>query len=104
MDLVLRFSFAAQVIATLVIFVLGYVCLLATLLLAVVVVRCVYETAQWLNASASTKRPVVIRFPHSAGDQSDAVATTHFLTETPHAELTFHPALDRSRRVSQIIR
>jgi hypothetical protein len=39
MDLVLRFSFAAQVIAALVIFVLGYVGLFATLLLAMVVAR-----------------------------------------------------------------
>jgi hypothetical protein len=107
MDLVLRFSFAAQVFAALVIFVLGYVGLLAALLLAVVVVRCVYETAKWLNARAVTKRPVVVRFPHSAGDQSERrilVTTTHFIAETPHAELTFHPALDSSRCAPQIIR
>ncbi|HXN28430.1 MAG TPA: hypothetical protein VN902_14990 [Candidatus Acidoferrales bacterium] len=107
MDLVLRFSFAAQVIAAFVIFVLGYIGLLATLLLAAVVVRCLYETAKWLSARASTKRPAVVRFPHSAGYQSERripVATTRFLTERPRAELTFRPALDGSRRASQIIR
>ena len=107
MDLVLRFSFAAQVIATLVIFVLGYVGLFATLLLAMVVVRCLYETAKWLNARASTKCPVAVPFPYLAEDQSErrmTVAATHFITETQRAELTFRPALDSSRRASRSIR
>ena len=107
MDLVLRFSFAAQVIAALVIFVLGYVGLLATLLLTVVVVRCVYETAKWLNARASSKCPVAVPFPYLPDEQSERrmpVAATHFTTETQRGELTFHPALDSSRRASQSIR
>ena len=93
--------------AGLVIFVLGYVGLFATLLLAMIVVRCLYETAKWLNARASTMRPAAVGFPHSAGDQSRRrvpVSATHFITETQSAELSFHPALDSSRRASQIIR
>jgi hypothetical protein len=107
MDLVLRFSFAAQVIAALAIFVLGYVGLFATLLLAMVVARCLYEIAKWLSARASAERPAAVRLARSAGDQNDRripVSATHFMTETQRAERTFHPALDSRRRASQIIR
>jgi hypothetical protein len=96
MDLVLRFSFAAQVIAALVIFVLGYVGLFATLLLAMVVARCLYEIAKWLSARASTKRPAAAGFPDLAGDQNERrvpVSATHFITETQRCEPLSTPLL-----------
>ena len=43
MDLVLRFSFAAQVIAVFVIFVLGYIGLFATLMVGLLVAKGLYE-------------------------------------------------------------
>jgi hypothetical protein len=109
MDLVLRFSFAAQVIAAFVIFVFGYVGLFATLMLAMVVVRYLYEAAKWLNARVASTRPVAIGFPHSAADQSQSerripVSATHFTTEPPRAAIALQPALGTSRRASQIIR
>jgi hypothetical protein len=110
MALVLRFSFAAQVIAAFVIFVLGYIGLFGTLMLATVVVRCLYEAAKWLNARVAATRPAAVRFPQSARDQSQGqserripISTTHFTPEPPRAELIFHPALDSSRRAPQII-
>lgn len=78
MALILRFSFAAQAIAAFVIFVLGYIGLFATLMLATVIVRCLYEAAKWLNARVSAKRPIpipiAIRFLQSAGPVAHASA------------------------------
>ena len=110
MDLVLRFSFAAQVIAAFVIFVLGYIGLFATLMLAMIVVRSLYEAALWLNARLAAKRPVAIRFPQSARDQSQIqiqrripVPTTHFVNESSRVAIALHPVLGTSRRAPQII-
>ena len=106
MDLVLRFSFAAQVIAALVIFVLGYVGLFATLMVAMVIVRCLYEAGLWLNERVAASPPVAVRFPQSARDQSETripVSSTHFINATPCAEIAFHPTLNR-RRAPQITR
>jgi hypothetical protein len=74
MALILHFNFAAQVIAAFVIFVLGYISLFATLMLATVIVRCLYAAAKWLNARVSAKRPIAIRFPQSAGRVAHASA------------------------------
>jgi hypothetical protein len=95
MALVLRFGFAAQVIAAFVIFVLGYVGLFVALMLLVLVVRGLYESAKWIHASALRRAntnagvfdrriPLTINSPASAPQL---------------AEITFHPALNR-RRVS----
>jgi hypothetical protein len=70
MALVLRFSFAAQVIAAFVIFVLGYMGLSATLMLGLLVAKVLFEAVQWIHApSAELKAPVPNRFPQSAGGQ-----------------------------------
>jgi hypothetical protein len=108
MALILRFSFAAQVIAAFVIFVLGYIGLFATLLLALVVVRCLYEAVKWLNARVAAKPPIAIPFPRSAGYQSHserriATSATQLLNESARAPVTFQPALQR-RRAPQISR
>jgi hypothetical protein len=106
MALILRFSFAAQVIAAFVIFVLGYIGLFATLMLALVVVRCLYEAVKWLNARVAAKPPVAIPFPQSAGYQSERrmpTAPTQLVIEAARAPLAFQPALHR-RRTPQISR
>ncbi|MGD0426346.1 MAG: hypothetical protein ABSC10_06480 [Candidatus Acidiferrales bacterium] len=108
MALILRFSFAAQVIAAFVIFVLGYIGLFATLMLALVVVRFLYEGVKWLNARAAAKRPVVIPFPQSVSNQSQSerripTSGTQLINESARVPLTFQPALHR-RRATQISR
>lgn len=106
MALVLRFSFAAQVIAAFVIFVLGYIGLFATLMLGLVLVRCLYEGAKWIHARATATRPITGRFPLSAGYQIErriSVSSGQLLTAPPRAEIAFHPALNR-RRVPGIVR
>jgi hypothetical protein len=106
MALVLRFSFAAQVIAAFVIFVLGYIGLFATLLLGLLVAKVLYEALKWIYArTAESRARVPSRFPQSAGGQSERripLSSTQLVNNTPHAEIRFHPALDR-RRISQII-
>jgi hypothetical protein len=110
MDLVLRFSFAAQVIAAFVIFVLGYIGLFATLMLAMIVVRSLSEAVLWLNERLAARSPVAIRFPQSARDQSHIqserripLSATPITTEPPRAAIALHPALGTSRRAPQII-
>jgi len=107
MALLLRFSFAAQVIAAFVIFVLGYMGLFATLVLGLLVAKVLYEAVKWIQAgTAELRAPVPSRFPQSAGGQSERripLSSTQLVNYTPRAEIAFHPALNR-RRVSQIIR
>jgi|HubBroStandDraft_3_1064219.scaffolds.fasta_scaffold32701_4 hypothetical protein len=109
MDLVLRFSFAAQVIAAFVIFVLGYIGLFATLMLAMIVVRSLYEAVLWLNERLAARSPVAIRSPQSARDQGQIqrerripLSATHITTEPPRAAIALHPPLGTSRRAPQI--
>jgi hypothetical protein len=66
MALVLRFSFAAQIITAFVIFVLGYIALFVSLLIALLAVRGLYEGAKWLRASVAT-RAMENRSAHSGG-------------------------------------
>jgi hypothetical protein len=106
MALVLRFSFAAQVIAAFVIFVLGYIGLFATLMLALVIVRCLYEAVKWLRSRASAARhPVLGHFPVSADDQFARripLSSTQLINDAPRAEIAFRPALNR-RSLPEII-
>jgi hypothetical protein len=106
MALILRFSFAAQVIAAFVIFVLGYIGLFATLMLGLVIARCLYEAVKWLHARTTATRPVSARLPLSTGYQVARripVSSTQLINNPPRAEIDFHPALNR-RRVSEIVR
>ncbi|HEY4950297.1 MAG TPA: hypothetical protein VIH88_08190 [Candidatus Acidoferrales bacterium] len=106
MGLVLRFSFAAQVIAAFVIFVLGYIGLFATLILGLVIVRLLYEGAKWIHARATATPPVANSFPRSAGYQIERripVSSTQLVNAPPRGEIAFHPAMNR-RRVPEIVR
>ena|ERR1700723_3695026 len=106
MGLVLRFSFAAQVIAAFVIFVLGYIGLFATLMLGLVLVRCLYEGAKWIHARATATRPITGHFLLSAGYQivtAIPVSSAQLVNVPPRAEIAFHPALNR-RRMPGIVR
>jgi hypothetical protein len=106
MGLVLRFSFAAQVIAAFVIFVLGYIGLFATLMLGLVIIRLFYEGAKWIRARAIATPPIANSFPLSAGYQIERripVFSAQLVNVPPRAAIAFHPALNR-RRVPEILR
>jgi hypothetical protein len=106
MALVLRFSFAVQVIAAFVIFVLGYIGLFATLMLALVLARCLYEAAKWISARVAARRTIAGRLPLSAAYQIETqipVSAARLVNAPPRAEIAFHPALNR-RRVPGIVR
>jgi hypothetical protein len=103
MALVLRFGFAAQVIAAFVIFVLGYVGLFVALMLLMLAVRGLYESAKWIHASAARRA-----ITNSSTSTSTTTAGVAFARRIPIpitspanqpqlAELTFHPALNRRR-------
>jgi hypothetical protein len=96
MALVLRFGFAAQVIAAFVIFVLGYVGLFVTLMLLMLVVRGLYESAKWIHASA-LRRANANLSSSGAFERRIPVPITSPGNEPQLAELTFHPALNRRR-------
>jgi hypothetical protein len=53
MALLLKFGFAAQVIAAFVIFVLGYIGLFALLMIGFVALRALYEGVKWIRAYAA---------------------------------------------------
>src|SRR5271163_2147814 len=93
MALLLRFGFAAEVVAAFVIFVLGYVGLFVALMLIMLVVRGLYESVKWLRASA-------LRRATSAGrvfERRIPIPITSPAHEPQLAGLTFHPALNRRR-------
>jgi hypothetical protein len=93
MALVLRFGFAAQVIAAFVIFVLGYVGLFVALMLLMLVVRGLYESAKWIHASAARRANTNA----AAFDRRVPAHITSPGNEPQLAELTFHPVLNRRR-------
>ena len=93
MALVLRFGFAAQVIAAFVIFVLGYLGLFAALMLLMLAVRGLYESAKWIHASAARRANTNA----AAFDRHVPTPITSPGIEPQHAELTFRPALNRRR-------
>jgi hypothetical protein len=102
MAVLLRFGFAAQIIAAFVIFVLGYVGLFVTLMLLMLVVRGLYESAKWIHASAA--RRANANHSMSAADAAAfarriPVSITSPANQPQLAELTFHPALNRRRVV-----
>jgi len=106
MALLLRFSFASQVIAAFVVFVLGYIGLFATLMLGLVIARCLYEGVKWIRARAAATRPIASRFPLSTGYQPERripLSSTQLVNTPPRAEIAFHPALNR-RRLPEIVR
>jgi hypothetical protein len=106
MALVLRFSFAAQVIAAFAIFVLGYIGLFATLMLGLVIVRLLYEGAKWIHARATATSPIANSFPLSAGYQIERripLSSPQLVNAPPRSAIAFHPALNR-RRVPEIVR
>jgi hypothetical protein len=93
MALVLRFGFAAQVIAAFVIFVLGYVGLFVALMLIMLVIRGLYESVKWVRASALRRATAT----GAAFDRRIPLPITSRANEPQLAELTFHPALNRRR-------
>jgi hypothetical protein len=106
MALILRFSFAAQVIAAFVIFVVGYIGLFVTLMLSLVIARCLYEAVKWIHARATATRPITGRLPLSMGYQVERripLSSTQLVNAPLRAEIVFHPALER-RRVTGIVR
>jgi hypothetical protein len=93
MALVLRFGFAAQVIAAFVIFVLGYVGLFVALMLVMFVVRGLYESVKWLRASALRRATA----SDAAFERRIPLPITSRANEPQLAEFRFHPALNRRR-------
>jgi hypothetical protein len=102
MALVLRFGFVAQVVAAFVIFVLGYVGLFVTLMLLMLVIRGLYESAKWIHASAarrassnpSTSTTTSVGSPF---ERRAPIPITSPANQLQLAEITFHPALNRRR-------
>jgi hypothetical protein len=106
MALILRLSFAAQVIAAFVIFVVGYIGLFTTLMLGLVIARCLYEAVKWLVGRAVARRRIASHFPLSTGHETERripLSSTQLVHAPLRAEAAFHPALDR-RRVTGIVR
>ena len=100
MAVLLRFGFAAQVIAAFVIFVLGYVGLFVALMLIMLVIRGLYESAKWIHASAA-RRANANHSTSTAGggafDRRSPIPITSPANQPRLAELTFHAALNRRR-------
>lgn len=82
MPLLLRFGFAAQIIAAFVIFVLGYLALFVALLIVLFVVKGLYEGAKWIQASAARRGTIPYLQPVNPG---------------PRAAAPVYPALNRRR-------
>jgi hypothetical protein len=104
MAVMLRFGFAAQIIAAFVIFVLGYVALFAALMLVMLVARGLYESVRWVSTSASARalanRSTPAADNGAAFDRRFPLSITSPANQPQFAELTFHPALNR-RRVAE---
>ena len=103
MPLLLRFGFASQVVAAFVIFVLGYVSLFVTLMLLMLVIRGLYESAKRIHASAARRANT-----NSSTFTSNSTAGSAFERRAPVpitapanqpalVGLTFHPTLNRRR-------
>jgi hypothetical protein len=82
MPLLLRFGFAAQIIAAFVIFVLGYLGLFVSLLIVLFVVKGLYEGAKWIQSSAARRGTIPCLQPVNSG---------------PRAAPAVYPALNRRR-------
>lgn len=102
MSVLLRFGFAAQVIAAFVIFVLGYIGLFTALMLVMLIARGLYESVKWLGASTAA-RAIAKRFTPATAAGSVAferripIPISSPANQPQLAELTFHPALNRRR-------
>jgi hypothetical protein len=99
MALMLRFGFAAQIIAAFVVFVLGYIGLFVSLLLVMLVVRGLYESVKWIRASVR-KRATADRSPYPGGDDGERrilFLSAQLVSEDPHSELALHPVFHRQR-------
>ena|SRR5579863_8449720 len=102
MAVLLRFGFAAQIVAAFVIFVLGYIGLFTALMLALLIVRGLYESVKWLSASTPA-RAIADRFtpPTAAGsvafERRAPIPITSLANQPRLAELAFHPAFNRRR-------
>lgn len=103
MALVLRFGFAAQVIAAFVIFVLGYIGLFTLLMIGFVAVRALYEGVKWIRAYAARRTVAKLAAPSEGGV---AAARIPFLftpavilagTKPQPAGAGFHSVLTRRR-------
>jgi hypothetical protein len=101
MALVLRFGFAAQVIAAFVIFILGYVGLFVTLMLLMLVARGLYESVKWVSTSASARALADRSTPAAANgaafDRRNPLSITSPGNQPQLAEFTFHRVLNRHR-------
>ena len=101
MALILRFGFAAQVIAAFVIFVLGYVGLFGALMLVMLITRGLYESIKWVSASArgrAISNPFTPAIPGGvAFEKRIPIPITSSVNQAQLAEVTFHPALNRRR-------
>jgi hypothetical protein len=101
MALILRFGFAAQVIAAFVIFVLGYVGLFAALMLVMLLARGLYDSIRWVSTSAPA-RAIANRFTPPTDDGVAFERRIPITISSPAnrpqlAEVAFHPALNRRR-------
>jgi hypothetical protein len=102
MALILRFGFAAQVIAAFVIFVLGYVGLFAALMVVMLIARGLYESTKWVSTSAPA-RALANRFTPAtdydgvAFERRIPLPITSPANQRQLAELTSHPSLNRRR-------
>jgi hypothetical protein len=100
MAFMLRFGFAAQVVAAFVIFVLGYVGLFVTLMLLMLVVRGLYESVKWLHGSALRRANANLSASAAvAFDRRIPIPISSPANQPQLAELAFHPALNRRRAV-----
>lgn len=101
MALLLRFGFAAQVIAAFVIFGVGYVCLFGALMLVTLIARGLYESVKWVSASSPTRALADRLTPATAQgvtfDRRTPLLIASPASQSQLAELTFHPALNRRR-------
>ncbi len=104
MALLLRFGFAAQVIAAFVIFVLGYIGLFALLMIGFVAVRALYEGVKWIQAYAARRglASVAIARLAAPSEGDEATVRISFLFAAADkkgnpVDVAFQPVLTRQR-------
>ncbi len=102
MAVLLRFGFAAQVIAAFVIFVLGYIGLFTVLMLVMLIARGFYESVIWLCASTPVRAIANRSAPATAAgsiafERRIPIPISSPANQPQLAELTFHPAFNRRR-------
>jgi hypothetical protein len=97
MALLLKFGFAAQVIAAFVIFVLGYIGLFAVLMIGFVALRALYEGVKWIRAYAARQALAKLSAP-SEGDEATVRISFLFTPADKKrhpVDVAFQPVLTR---------